>query len=38
MGIVCWILMLFHTLFFLKIKKNVAKCVVCFSRDGRFKG
>ena len=29
--------MKYHTLFFLKIRKNVAKFVVCFSRDWRFK-
>ena len=40
MGIVCWqtILMKYHTLFFSKIKKDVAKFVVCCSCDLRFKG
>ena len=32
------ILMKDHTLFFLKIKKDVSKFVVCYSRDWRFKG
>ena len=38
--IVCWqtILMKRHTLFFLKIGKDVAKFVVCCSCDLRFKG
>ena len=38
--IVCWqtILMKYHILFFLKIKKDVAKFVVCCSRVWRCKG
>ena len=28
----------YHTLFFLKIGKDVSKFVVCCSRDWRFKG
>ena len=40
MRIVCWqtILMKYHTLFFSKIKKDLTKFVVWFSRDWRFKG
>ena len=40
MNIVCWqtILMKYRTLFLLTIRENVAKFVVCCSRDGRFKG
>ena len=40
MRIVCWqtILFQYHTLFFVKIGKDVAKFVVCCSRDWRFKG
>ena len=40
MSIVCWqtILMKYHTSFVSKIEKDVAKCVVCCSRDWRFKG
>ena len=40
MRIVCWqtILMIYHTLFFSEIRKDVAKFVVCCSRDWRFKG
>ena len=40
MRIVCGqtILMKCHTLFFAKIRKDVAKFVVCCSRDWRFKG
>ena len=40
MRIVCWqtILMIYHTLFLLKIRENVAKFVVCCSRDWRFNG
>ena len=40
MRIVCWqtILMKYHTLFFSKIGEDVAKFVVCCSRDWRFKG
>ena len=40
MRIDCWqtILMKYFTLFFLKIRKDVAKFVVCCSRDRRFKG
>ena len=40
MRIVCWqtILMKYHTLVFLKIRKDVAKFVVCCSRDQCFKG
>ena len=39
MRIVCWqtILMIYHTLFYSKIRKDVAKSVVCCSRDWRFK-
>ena len=39
MRIVCWqtILMKYHTLFFSKIREDVAKFVCC-SRDWRFKG
>ena len=39
MRIVCWqtILMNYHTLFFSKIRKDVAKFVVYYSRDWRFK-
>ena len=39
MKIVCWqtFLMKYHTLFFSKIRKYVAKFVVCCSRDKRFK-
>ena len=29
---------IYHTLFLLKIRKDVAKFVVCCSRDWRFKG
>ena len=32
------ILVKYHTLFTLKIEKNVANIVVCCSRDWRFKG
>ena len=40
MRIVCWqtILMIYHTLFLLEIKEDVAKFVVCYSRDWHFKG
>ena len=40
MRIVCQqtILMKYHPLFFLKIKKDVAKFVICCSRDWCFKG
>ena len=40
MRIVCWqtILMKYHTLFFLKIKKDVTKSDICCSHDWRFKG
>ena len=40
MRIVCWqtILMKYHTLLLSKIRKNVAKFVVCCSLDWRFKG
>ena len=40
MRIVCWqsILMKFHSLFILKISKDVTKFVVCCSRDWPFKG
>ena len=40
MRIVCWqtILMKKHTLFLFKTRKDVAKFVVCCSRDWRFKG
>ena len=40
MNIVCWqtILMKYHTLFFSKIKTDIAKFVVCCSRAWRFKG
>ena len=40
MRTVCWqtILMKYHNLFFLKIRKDVTKFVVCCSRDWRFKG
>ena len=39
MGIVCWqtILMKYHTLFFTKIRKDVAKLVDCCSGDWGFK-
>ena len=39
MRIVCWqtLLMKYHTLFLSKIRKDVAKFVVCCSRDFRFK-
>ena len=30
--------MIYHTLFRLNIRKDIAKCVVCCSRDWRFKG
>ena len=35
MRIICWqmILMKYHTLFFPKIRKDIAKFVVCCSRD-----
>ena len=38
MRIICWqtILMKYHTLFFSKVWKDVAKFVVCCSRDWRF--
>ena len=40
MRIVCWqtVLMKYHTLFLSKTRKDVAKFVVCCSRDWRFKG
>ena len=40
MRIVCWqtILMKHHTIFFLKIGKDVAKFVICCCHDWRFKG
>ena len=40
MSIVCWqtILVKQYTLFFSKIMEDVAKFVVCCSRDWRFKG
>ena len=40
MSIVCWqtILMIYRTLFLLKIRKDVAKFAVCCSRDWHFKG
>ena len=40
MRIVCWqtILMKYHTLFFSKIRKDVAKFVVCCSCDWHIKG
>ena len=40
MRIVCWqtILVKYHILFSVKIKKDVIKFVVCSSRDWRFKG
>ena len=40
MKIVCWqtISMKYHSLFLSKIRKDVAKFVVCYSRDWLFKG
>ena len=40
MRIVCWqkILMKHHTIFFLKIRKDVARFVICCSHDWHFKG
>ena len=40
MRIACWqtILMKYHTLFFWKIRKDVAKFVVCCSGDWHLKG